>query len=294
MPEVIKKIGIKSTSASASNIRDLGAEAQNVDVSYNSQGEIIEDITMPGVEVDSTQSVSKAIKDVIFDIDSHKETIATGTISGHVKIGDSLNIDNNGVVNVSYGSTGGTAVEGNDSRLSDDRKNPNPVVFSNGAFTPTTIQYDGSETEIITYNEIGASPKSHASTGTVYGSGTATNFGHVKLNDVYTTDTPTPSVNGASTGIGASAYAVQAGYKNLKDTKCNFSNIAPVENSTTSSKLYSKGKLFFLNGILYQTLTNIAPGTTFIFEGTNANAKQTTFEEAFGLFTSGSIWIETD
>lgn len=69
---------------------------------------------------------------------------------------------------VSYGSSAGTACQGNDSRLSDSR-------------TPT----------------------SHASTGTGYGAGNASNYGHVKVSDNYTS-----SAGNASQSVAASSKAV--------------------------------------------------------------------------------------
>ena len=68
---VIKKVGIKeSGSSSVTNVKNIGAEAQNVNISYNSGGQVIEDITQPGVVVSSTKSAAKAIKDINDGIDS--------------------------------------------------------------------------------------------------------------------------------------------------------------------------------------------------------------------------------
>lgn len=66
---------------------------------------------------------------------------------------------NNNAINVTYGNTANTACQGNDSRLSDAR-----------------------------------TPVSHASTGTGYGVGTTSNYGHVKL--------ATGDMNGASSADG--------------------------------------------------------------------------------------------
>lgn len=72
--------------------------------------------------------IAKAVSTLI----SHISTSASTSVLGHVK----------------YGTTSGTACQGNDSRLSDSR-----------------------------------TPKSHASTGTEYGVGTTSNYGHVKLSN---------------------------------------------------------------------------------------------------------------
>jgi len=85
--------------------------------------------------------------------------------------------------NVDYGTTEGTACQGNDSRLSNSR-------------TPT----------------------SHASTGTGYGGGTASNYGHVKLSDTYTS-----SVGAAANSIGASQNALYKVYQRTNFQFLDFS-----------------------------------------------------------------------
>ena len=56
----------------------------------------------------------------------------------------------------------------------------------------------------------GKAPKSHASTATTYGAGNASNYGHVKLSDNYTS-----SAGAASSGVGASSKAVADAYAKL-------------------------------------------------------------------------------
>lgn len=70
---------------------------------------------------------------------------ASADTKGGIKVGTGLAI-NSAVLSVSYGSSAGTACQGNDSRLSDAR-----------------------------------TPVSHASSATTYGVGTTSNYGHVKL-----------------------------------------------------------------------------------------------------------------
>lgn len=70
---------------------------------------------------------------------------ASSSTKGGIKVGTGLSMSGE-TMSVSYGNTAGTAVEGNDARLSDSRN-----------------------------------PTSHASTGTTYGVGTSSNYGHVKL-----------------------------------------------------------------------------------------------------------------
>lgn len=57
-------------------------------------------------------------------------------------------------------------------------------------------------------------PQSHASTTTIYGQGNASNYGHVKLSDDYTS-----SAGKAADGVGASSYALQQAHYNLDRNK---------------------------------------------------------------------------
>jgi hypothetical protein len=57
-------------------------------------------------------------------------------------------------------------------------------------------------------------PISHASTATTYGIGTASNYGHIKLSDNYTS-----SAGAASSGVGASSTAVYNAYNTLNTNK---------------------------------------------------------------------------
>lgn len=57
---------------------------------------------------------------------------------------------------------------------------------------------------------ITATPTAHASTATTYGAASASNYGHVKLSDNYTS-----SAGAAASGIGASSLAVYNAYNTL-------------------------------------------------------------------------------
>lgn len=61
----------------------------------------------------------------------------------------------------------------------------------------------------------GLTPASHASTATTYGAATASNYGHVKLSDNYTS-----SAGAAASGIGASSLAVCDAYNTLNSNRC--------------------------------------------------------------------------
>ena len=110
------------------------------------------------------------------DINNHKNNVASNSTLGHVKIGTGLSSSSDGTISVSYGKTAGTACQGNDDRLTDSRT-PNP----------------------------------HAASSTTYGGATATNYGHVKLSDNYTS-----SAGKAAESVGASSKAVYDAYNSLK------------------------------------------------------------------------------
>ena len=66
----------------------------------------------------------------------------------------------------------------------------------------------GANTQAGARSSLGVPPTSHAVANTTYGSGTATNYGHVKLSDTYNTVEANAD---AAHGVGASALAMQAG-----------------------------------------------------------------------------------
>ena len=61
---VIKQVKKRNLTTQGFDYTDIGAEAQYVDVSYDANGNIIEDITEPGVVVSSTKSVAEALNDI--------------------------------------------------------------------------------------------------------------------------------------------------------------------------------------------------------------------------------------
>ena len=194
MPDRIKQISIAG--AGGNDTRDIGAEAQYVEVSYDSQGHIIKDITVPGVVVDHTGPLTDVL--------------------GQVNPGVGLEINpSTGLLDVKYGTTAGTAAQGNDSRLSDDRKNPNAVTFSDGAATPTTETYDGSVAKTVTYATVGAAPKEHASATAEYGAASKSNFGHVKI--------------GNGINVSAGVISVDSSGDHITLTKAEYDALTPQE-----------------------------------------------------------------
>ena len=70
----------------------------------------------------------------------------------------------------------------------------------------------GASTQSGARSALGVPPTNHAAANTTYGSGTATNYGHVKLSDTY--DTVDANADAAH-GVGASALALQESSRRL-------------------------------------------------------------------------------
>ena len=211
MPQTISKIGIKDSSGTGYDTRDIGAKGQNVEVGYDASGKIILDVDTQTPAV--TKTLAKVLQDAeknISDLDSDKADdnhawsdadagvnhgLADGTHYGHIKTGNGLT-NNAGEVSVAYGTTSNTACEGNDTRLSDARKNPNALTFSDGA---STVDYDGSSAETVTAATIGAAPLGHTTVNA-----TSSILGHVKVGTGLQSTSGTLSViygNAASTSV---------------------------------------------------------------------------------------------
>lgn len=93
----------------------------------------------------------------------------------------------------------------------------NLTTNESGAFA-----LDAAQGPVITGLIDAKAPKSHASTATTYGVGTASNFGHVKLSDTYSSK---QSSGAAANGVGASQNALYNAYANR----------APVSHASTGT-----------------------------------------------------------
>ena len=89
-----------------------------------------------------------------------------------------------------------------------------------------TVYYNWSQKKLLStkLDEMDASidkkaPKSHASSATTYGAGNASNYGHVKLSDNYTS-----SSGAAANSVAASSKAVADAYAKLNTDKANATN----------------------------------------------------------------------
>lgn len=83
------------------------------------------------------------------------------------------------------------------------------TAASLGALTSAPVSSVNGKTGAVTLNASdisGVAPTAHASSGTTYGIGTSSNYGHVKLSD------STSSTSGSSSGIAATPSAVKSAY----------------------------------------------------------------------------------
>lgn len=94
----------------------------------------------------------------------------------------------------------------------------------------------------------GKAPTAHATNDTTYGGGDATNYGHVKLSDNYSS-----SAGAASASVGASSKAVYDSYMQ----KTNQTVIAPRQANSTAAQKYEVGQQFMLNNVLYKATATI-------------------------------------
>lgn len=289
--QTVKDITINSPSGDTSTSRDIGAEAQCIEVSRDALGNIVEDIDATGVIVDSVQPLSETLKDIedskqnILTFDSvptsgSSNSVTSGgihsfTTGGQVALnnsqpvtgGEVFNKLNNAIkgdsVSTKVAKTGtsssvtgtiaaGTSLDNvvgtllnNDTTLNTvvsktanglAPKLPNETTttkylrqdgtwqvppdnnttYSNGtglnlSGTTFSVKYGTSAGTACQGNDSRLSnsrtPTSHASTGTGYGAGNASNYGHVKVSDNYTS-----SAGNASQSVAASSKAVNDVY----------------------------------------------------------------------------------
>lgn len=200
MAQTISKIGIKNSTGTGYDTRDIGAKGQNVEIGYDSDGKIIADVdtTTPA----STKTLTQTLQDLSSGAGDEKADNyhawtdsdtgvdhgkASATQYGHMKVGTGLSA-NNGTVSVSYGTTSDTACAGNDSRLSDTRKNPNAVTFTTSAGDGAG-SYDGSASKTVGYGTVGAAPAGHTSIAA-----SSSTLGHVQTSTGLTNSSGTISV----------------------------------------------------------------------------------------------------
>ena len=267
MPQTISKIGIKDSSGTGYDTRDIGAKGQNVEVGYDASGKIILDVDAQTPT--TTKQLTKVLQDAeknISDLDDSKAPdnhawsdadsgvnhgLADGTHYGHIKVGDGLTV-NSGKVDVAYGNSANTACEGNDTRLSNDRKNPNAITFTDGT---TNMSYDGSEAKTVNATTIGAAPSGHTSvqaTGSILGhvktgTGIANNSGTISVsygttagtacqgNDSRLSDSRTPKSHAATATTYGAGNTTNFGHVKVSDSYATVDSAATAANSIAAS-----------------------------------------------------------
>ena len=250
MSQIISKISIKNSSGTGYDTRDIGAKGQNVKVGYDASGKIIPDVdsqtpttTKPLTTVlqDAESNISNLNKNKAPDNHAWSDTdlgvdhgLADGTHYGHIKVGDGLTV-NSGKVDVAYGNSDNTACEGNDARLSDARKNPNAITFSNGTTDgATNVSYDGSEAKTVTAATVGAAPSGHTTVNA-----TSSILGHVKV----------------GTGITNNSGTISVSYGSVAGTACE-GNDSRLSNARPASDVYAWAKASSKPSYSWSEITN--------------------------------------
>ena len=246
MSQIISKISIKNSSGTGYDTRDIGAKGQNVKVGYDASGKVILDVDtqtptttkqLTQVLQDAEKNISDLNKDKAPDNHAWSDAdlgvnhgLADGTHYGHIKVGDGLTV-NSGKVDVAYGNSDNTACEGNDARLSDARKNPNAITFSDGA---TNVSYDGSEAKTVTAATVGAAPSGHTTVNA-----TSSILGHVKI----------------GTGITNSSGTISVSYGSAAGTACE-GNDSRLSNARPASDVYAWAKASSKPSYSWSEITN--------------------------------------
>jgi hypothetical protein len=223
MATVISKIGIKDSTGSTYDTREIGAKGQNVEIGIDAAGKVIPDVdtTIPTStktlttvlkeqgEADSTLENTKAPNNHRWaEGDATDYGKADSTHYGHIRPGTGLYVDSDSASST-YGSTNvnfadnkevaeNKAVQANDSRLNDDRKNPEAVTFATSG-GDTAGSYDGSAAKTVDYSTVGAAPAGHTSI-----KADASTLGHVKV----------------GTGLSASSGILSVSYGTAAGTAC--------------------------------------------------------------------------
>lgn len=226
MATTISKIGIKNSTGSGYDTRDIGAKGQNIEIGYDSSGNIIEDVdkttaattktlsTVLKTNATTVSNLNTTLSKKISDLDSskapssHITAQADASTLGHIKIGTGLSVDGDaasstyGQTRVNFASNGETAankaVQANDTRLSNSRSNPNAVTFTTNA-GDSAGSYNGSAAKTVGYSTVGAAPAGHTST-----QATSSILGHVT----------------AGTGLSASSGKLSVSYGTSAGTAC--------------------------------------------------------------------------
>lgn len=130
----------------------------------------------------------------------------------------------------------------------------------------------------------GKAPTAHATNDTTYGGGDATNYGHVKLSDNYSS-----SAGAASASVGASSKAVYDSYMQ----KTNQTVIAPRQANSTAAQKYEVGQQFMLNNVLYKATATINKNDQINSGNSAASDNITTQISKFATYFTNTV-IDSD
>lgn len=222
-----------------------GRDGVDSQISSLSDVDITSPATDDGLVYDGTSGKweNKALADVAF-------SGAYGDLSNTPTLGTAAAKD----VPASGNASTTQVVMGNDTRLTDARNAADVSAWAKAASKPS---YTASEISYGTGSNVGSeiqalanskAPTSHASTGTAYGAGNASNYGHVKVSDNYTS-----SAGNASQSVAASSKAVNDVYTALTQTlttKVNTSDIANNLTTTTAGKVLDATQGKALNDLI--------------------------------------------
>ena len=285
MSQIISKISIKNSSGTGYDTRDIGAKGQNVKVGYNASDKIILDVDT------ETPTTTKQLTEVLQNAESNisnlnknkapdnhawsdadagvNHGLADGTHYGHIKVGNGLT-NNGGTVSVAYGTASNTACQGNDSRLSNARKNPNAVTFSDGT---TNTTYDGSSAKTVTAATVGAAPAGHTTVNA-----TSSILGHVKTGTGITNSSGTISVSYGT----VAGTACQGNDNRLSDSR------TPKSHADSTASKYGKGTTSLYGHLKISDDYNTEPSTSY-----NASAGVSASLMTVQILNKRLKWIES-
>jgi len=181
------------------------------------------------------------------------------TITGN---NNTIDLSNSGVTANSYGpSADVTGSNGATILIPKFTVDAKGRLTSAGTQTYTSVdtQYSNGGNMTINNTAKTIALASHASTGTGFGTGTASNYGHVKLSDTYNS---LVSGGAAANGLAASQNALYNAYNELNSNLSTVSNqVSNSGDAYSSTKAYAIGELCIYNNVLYRCTTACSAGS---------------------------------
>ena len=153
------------------------------------------------------------------------------------------------------------ATSGSYNDLKDKPNIPNGVTVDSSLSSTSTNPV---QNKVVNSALSGKAPTSHASSNNTYGTGTSSNYGHVKLSDA------TNSTSGTSGGVAATPSAVKAAY-DLANGKANSSHdqaASTITAGTFAGKV--QGNTAAMSTLTDAQLRDIYAGTSDLTAGTSS------------------------